>query len=494
MTQAPPEVRTYGGWRRSRGMGLFGLGPAATVVTLGGVLAVLVAASFGLRAALITAAPATIIVGAAVAHIDGVPLSHIVVARVRWLHATMRGHTRWRGGIIVEHPRAWQLPGVLAPTALVTAEDGTGGSYGLVWDRRGGTLTATLRCAALSTWLANPNDADAWVANWGAWLASLGHQPAIRWVTVTVDTAPDPGSTLHDHVRSRLASHAPAPARDLMEELVRHSPAAAADVDTRVSITFDPATSPSKPKDLPAAAAEFSRILHGLTSALGACGVSVVGRATAAELAGMVRTAFDPAARGDVARVLNSADPHNLLTWADAGPVAADESFDHYRHDSGISVSWAMHEAPRQAVNSNVLARLLSPGLHPKRVTLQYRPYSAGAAARLLESEVNAAAFRAEVARRQGRDATARDLADQHRARQAATEEAMGAGVCLISMYATVTVEHDDDLPTAIADVEARAETAKIRLRRMYFSQAAGFAVTLPAGICLPVLSRRWPR
>ena len=44
--------------------------------------------------------------------------------------------------------------------------------------------------------------------------------------------------------------------------------------------------------------------MHGLESALGTCGVTVLGRASAAELAGIVRTAFDPAARGEVNRIL----------------------------------------------------------------------------------------------------------------------------------------------------------------------------------------------
>ena len=51
------------------------------------------------------------------------------------------------------------------------------------------------------------------------------------------------------------------------------------------------------------------------------------------------------------------------------------------------------------------------------------------------------------------------------------------------SLYVTVTVPDYDDLPTACADVESRAARSKIRLRRLYASQAAGFAVTLPAGI-----------
>ena len=45
-------------------------------------------------------------------------------------------------------------------------------------------------------------------------------------------------------------------------------------------------------------------MLHGLEIALGTCGVTVLGRASAAEIAGAVRTASDPASRGEVRRVL----------------------------------------------------------------------------------------------------------------------------------------------------------------------------------------------
>ena len=165
-------------------------------------------------------------------------------------------------------------------------------------------MTPTLRVIPASTWLADREDADTWVANWGGWLASLGFLPAVRWVTVTVDTAPEPGSTLADSVAAALDPASPLAARQIMGQLVQAAPAAAADVDTRVSITFDPKASPAAPADLMAAAAEVGRAMHGLESALGTCGVTVLGRASAAEIAGVVRTAFDPAARGEVNRIL----------------------------------------------------------------------------------------------------------------------------------------------------------------------------------------------
>jgi len=158
-----------------------------------------------------------------------------------------------------------------------------------------------------------------------------------------------------------------------------------------------------------------------------------------------------------------------------------------------VSVSWAWHEAPRQNVTADVLARLAAPGPYPKRVSLQYRPLPAAAATRVLEAEVNAAAFREHYRRRTGRDETARDAYDQARARQAAAEEAMGAGVGLIALYVTVTVIDPERLPQAVAATEAAAASSKIRLRRMTYSQAAGFAATLPCGICPAELARRMP-
>ena len=165
--------------------------------------------------------------------------------------------------------------------------------------------------------------------------------------------------------------------------------------------------------------------------------------------------------------------------------------WDRYRHGSGVSVSWAWREAPRSNVHADVLARLTAPGAFPKRVTLQYRPLPASTATRVLENEVRAAEFRAEYAHRTHRDTTARDTFDHARAKQAAMEEAQGAGVTLVSLYVTVTATGDDELPRAVADTEAAADSSKIQLQRLYGSQAAAFTVSLPCGICLPALARR---
>src|SRR6266511_29156 len=455
------QVRTYGGWRRSRGMGLMGLGPAQTLLVLAAITTMIIATTVDLTALVIVAGPCLGTLALVLLRWDGVPLLHGLQQRGRWLVGTTRGHTSYRSGVMVASEHAWQLPGVLAATTLLDIDDPSG-PFGVVYNQRLGTITATLRCAATSTWLADPDQTTTWVSNWGGWLASLGYLPIVKWVAVTVESAPDPGSRLADYVSRRIVPHSPASARRVLLQLV-----------------------------------DISRTLPGLQDSLGGCGLTVLGRATAAQLTAIVRTAFDPTARGDVTRLLTGRAGMDLSRWLDwdsAGPVMAEEHVDSYRHDSGTSVSWAWHEAPRQHVHADVLSRLLAPGPYPKRVSLIYRPLPAGEAARVVEREVNAAAFRAAYHRAQKRDESARDHADRERALHAAREEATGAGVGLMSLFVTVTVADPDDLGRAVADIESRADVAKIRLRRLRASQGAGFAATLPCGICPPQLARHWPR
>ena len=159
---ADPEfrIRTYGGWRRARGLGLFGLSSVGTVVVLACAVIPLIFGAISLRAGLIAAVPAAIIGGATLARVDGVTLGQVVQRRFRWWWGTLRGYGTFRSGAVVEHRDAWALPGSLAATHLLSATDARGERFGLVWDRRTGFITTTLRCAAASTWLVDGQDAD----------------------------------------------------------------------------------------------------------------------------------------------------------------------------------------------------------------------------------------------------------------------------------------------------------------------------------------------
>src|SRR5260370_12025151 len=111
---------------------------------------------------------------------NGEPIAVRAVRRVRWWHATSRKYNRYRAAVIREHSAGFQLPGVLAPTALVDAEDGYGGRYGVVWDRRTRLLTPTLPVVPTPTRPADPARTHTRVAHRGRRLSPLRYIPLLR--------------------------------------------------------------------------------------------------------------------------------------------------------------------------------------------------------------------------------------------------------------------------------------------------------------------------
>ncbi|MDA8368676.1 MAG: hypothetical protein M0026_02260 [Nocardiopsaceae bacterium] len=485
-------VRTYGGWRRRRSIGLFGLGFNATLGLLGCLVLLMLSGLYAPGLAIYLLPIMVVVFLFAAVPVQGESLLSFLLTRFRWWWSSMLGHTRYRAGVMVEHPRAFQLPGVLAPVTLLSCEDGKGGRFGIGWNRRLGHMTATILVSSNSVWLAEPADVDSWVANWHQWLASLGYMPWVQWVSVTVESRPDPGVALRDGVNAQIDPHSPQQARKIMHDLVELAPAVSAQIETRVSITFDPRKFPVAPKGRMEAAAEISNYLNRLENSLAGTGVSVLGRATPEQLVAMVRTAYDPAALNDFNTMLhNRSQDIEIGDWTDATPVEAEALHDQYNHDSGTSVAWIWQEAPRTHVISTVLAELLAPTRWTKRTTLLFRPWPAAAAARALETQNSAAQYKSEMSWRVRHRVSARDSQDLAYARQAAREETRGAGLVQMSLYTCATVDDPEKLKQAVAHTESAAETSRIRLRRAWGSQDVAFAATLPLGVCPPFLIQR---
>jgi hypothetical protein len=500
MTETTPgRARTYGGWREPRGWGL-GTLTGAQSARVGGVLLVaFFMFPLGIGVGVLALGVAVVFIAATVVPFDNLTVSARITRGVRSIFARSTGSSTFISGALTRHERKHDLPGLLAPLVPLTTDDGRGGKQVLLWHRITGHLTAILRVSPIGISLADARDTDRWVASYGSWLADLGYKPMVSSVAVTVDTAPTGGTTVADYVTGRIDPTSAPLARQILGELVAATPTAASDVTTSVSVTFDPKKASPAPADLLAATAEVTRWLPGIESKLGSCGTSVLGRASTGWLIRRLRTAFDPAARGEASRGEaartttgqgRDGEATDVLRWEDGGPVVAEDDWDHYRHDTGFSVSWALDEAPRQEVTSRVLVPLMSPGVFPRRVTLLYRPFSAGDAAKLVEREIGGQSLRREWSKKTKRDETQRDRDDANRARQAAQEEAQGAGLGLFTVWVTTTVTDKAMLPAAIADVEERAGQSKLRLRQCRGAQAAGFAASLGVGIDPSVIAR----
>jgi hypothetical protein len=495
MSTTTVDTVTYGHWRRARGLGIGALTMAQTLTLFGCILVPLLwVYLFGALSAVPALAVATVTAGLLVVRVRGTTAADVITRAARFGLARSRRWSDLSGGVLTDHPRRHDLPGVMAPMVPLSADDGRGGKQGMLWHRRSGYLTVVLPVSPLGIELADPREAEQWVANWGAFLADLGYRPMVRHVGVTIDTYPSGGATSRDYIAERIQSDSPPAAQEVMRELIAMTPASIADVDTRISVTFDPAAANPKPQNLLDAVAEVTRWLPGIEQMLGPCGIALTGRLSAQQLVASLRTAYDPAARADVARAHTSPQAGELIRWEEAGPIRATEEWDYWAHDSAISVAWALSEAPRQAVMSRVLLPLVAPGPYARRVTLLYEPFPAEEAASRLEAEVTNTAVRRLWRAKTKRDETQRDRDDEARAMQATREESSGAGVGRFTVYASTSVPRLDQLPAAIADVEQRAGQAKIRLRRLRGAHAAGFAAALGMGINPSVLATKTRR
>ena len=480
--------RTYGNWNRPRSAGLGALGSLGTGILLVGLLAVLIAlVSGGLVAALV----ALFIVGVSILLLvvkdkHGKSALQRISNIMGWQRAKMTKQNLYRSGPLGR--TAWgtfQLPGILASSQLSEFRDSYGRPFALLYYPSTRHYTIVFNADPDGAALVDDEQVDLWVARWGQWLASLGHEPGLVAASVTVESAPDTGIRLRREVLNNMQEGAPAIARAMLTEVVVSYPEGSALVSAQIALTFKGTDRNGKRRAEEDIARELASRLPSMTQRLDATGAGSARPLTAQELCELVRIAYDPASAVviDEARTQGGAPD---LAWTDVGPAAAQAQWDRYRHDSAWSMTWAMTQAPRGEVFSSVLSQLVAP--HPdidrKRVTLLYRPLDAATSARIVEADKRHAMFRATASQRP----TARVLAEVDSADRAAEEEARGAGLVNFGLLVSATVMAGERIPDMAASVDNLGATARVLLRPAYGSQDSAFAAALPLGIVLPKL------
>lgn len=318
-----PASPGYSGWRPALGFGFGRLSGRRGLILGVVIVGIGITLQISWQAAVLEA-----LIAIPVLAVTVVPFGaelRTVSDRVGWWMRGKRAHARntdaVSAGPLREIPRGEALPGVLAPLMPLDVEDGRGGTQCLLWNRRTGVLSVVLLVSPVGLTLADTDDANSWVATFGAWLADLGYKPIIHSVSFTVESSPTGGVNQRAYTMSRLDPASPAIAQQVMRELVDSQPRSTAEVVTTVTINFDPARANPRPKDLLSGAAEVVRWLPGIEASLSAAGATVIGRASTPWLIRRVRSAFDPAVRV----AMSDADDTELMEWADAGPIRAEQ-------------------------------------------------------------------------------------------------------------------------------------------------------------------------
>ena len=478
-----PAPRTYGNWRRPASAGIAGLGAVGTGLMLGGLVLIVIATMVGgfVGAVLTAGSVGGCLLLLVTKDKHGRSVVQRISNRLGWEWAKMARHNDYRSGPLSR--TGWgkfQLPGLAAASQLSEFQDSYGRYFALLYYPSTRHYTVVINAEPDGASLVDEDQVDVWVAHWGQWLASLGHEPGIVAASVTVESAPDTGSRLRREINGNLRVEAPAIAQAMLSEVLQTYPEGSALLSARVALTFKGTDRNGRRRREDDMARELASRLPGLTQSLHSTGAGAARPVTAQELCETVRIAYDPAS----AVLIDEARSAGLapeLQWTDAGPAGAQAFWDKYRHDSAWSVTWQMTQAPRGEVFSSVLSQLVGP--HPdidrKRVTLLYRPLDAATAARIVEADKRNASFRATTSARP----SARSLADSRAADRTAQEEARGAGLVNFGMVVTGTVMTAEQLPDMIAAIDNLGATARVLLRPAFGSQDSAFVAGLPLGV-----------
>ncbi|WP_460649581.1 SCO6880 family protein [Kribbella endophytica] len=477
--------RTYGNWRAPASAGIAGMGTLGTAIMMFGLVVTMIATLVsGVAGALVS----LMIVGTALLLLmtkdkHGHSALQRLSTRIGWQRAKMARHNVYRSGPLGR--TAWgkfQLPGLAAASQLSEYQDSYGRPFALLFYPSTRHFTVVINAEPDGASLVDEDQIDVWVAHWGQWLASLGHEPGIVAASVTVETAPDTGIRLRREVSQNMQDGTPAIARAMLAEVIQTYPEGSALVSARVALTFKGTDRNGKRRKEDDMGRELASRLPALTQSLNSTGAGAARPVNAQELCETIRIAYDPAA----AVLIDEARGQGIapeLQWTDVGPAGAQAFWDKYRHDSAWSMTWQMTQAPRGEVFSSVLAQLV--GAHPdidrKRVTLLYRPLDAATAARMVEADKRNASFRATASARP----SARSMAEARAADRTAQEEARGAGLVNFGMVVTGTVMTAEQLPDMIAAIDNLGATARVLLRPAYGSQDSAFVAGLPLGVVM---------
>ncbi len=471
----------YTGYRRAIGWGVGKLGPRQSMIVLGAITIVAFSPMLGslaLTGGLAVIAVLFILFAVVPVSGSGRTVVSNSAFHLRWASAC-NSHA-YADDVLEEFPRGENLPGPMAPLCPIEVEDGRGGTQALIWNRQTGIISAPLMVAPVGLTLADDADALQWVTNFGGMLAELGHQPLVDSISFVTETSPAGGMNQRKYTLDRLETNdnAPQVCIEVLEYLVNQSRARTAAVTCLVTINFDLTKATPKPDTLQRGAAEVVNMLPRFESSLAACGMTVMGRMTRAGLIRYLRAAFDPGIRTTAID-----DTDELWQWQDAGPLRTEPSPDVWGHDSGFSVSWVFKAPPSGVVRYRALLPLVAPGRYHRRLCMIYRPYSAAEASKKVEAEVNAGIFRRIWAQKTKKDESQREHDDRAKARRAAQEESLGAGLGRFTFYLTTTVREEKNLAAACSDAEERMGQTKTRWRRARKAMEATFMASLGLGV-----------
>jgi hypothetical protein len=508
--------RQYRGWQGEKVAFIFGLSGQRAAFIAAAVLAAIWPIAVSQPAEGVVLWPlAALLAAAAFVRIGGRTADEWAAAAISWSLVALRGQHKFVSAAFAPAsktdpagPPPMDLPGILAPLKILTADGGVGGDgIAVVRNARERTCTAVARVQVPGIGLVDSARRDQRVSGWGALLSSMCREnhPVTR-VQALQRIVPESGASLRQWHAGHLDPDSPVLASDVTTGLLATSTLASSQRESYLAFTMDERRVASQIKAAgggeAGACAVLTRHLRALGPAISGAGLRIGGWLAPRDLAEVIRTAFDPHSSRELdarraawqAAIQAGQEPDGLapgVTPAAAGPAAAQADPGRYAHDGATSVTYWVHDWPRHQVYATALMPLLAESLHRRSFSLHAEPLGPRNAERSVMRERTARDVAVRMRQRTGQVIPEHERQAMARAQAQDAERAAGHGLVRFTAYVSVTVTDPATLADACAALEADAAAARVELRRMWFAQDSGFALgALPLGLGLP--RRRW--
>ena len=379
---------------------------------------------------------------------------------------------------LLRHPHP-DVPAAVRGVRIVSAQY-RDRRIGVLAENRGRRLTAVLACRVLAFSLLDAEAQERRLARWGHVLAgaAVGVVRRIQWIE---RTAPAQGDELARWLHDERDPAVPLRGTPMIEsylELIGATTRATQEHEVLVAVQIDPRRVADRGHE-PASRAlieETERIAQGLETAE----VAVLGALGAGQLARVMRTAFDPYSRAELAAV-DAAEPgRDGLAEANAWPLGAREHWEHYSSDGAVHATFWIGGWPRVDVSPMFMDALLGRSNTVRTVAVTFEPLAPERSTRDAEAAVTRDRADRELRHRFGQAETARQRQAQEAAIRREAELAAGHAEVRLAGFVTVSGRDRDDLRHACSEIHGQAARARLELHRMYGQQAEAFAFTLP--------------
>ena len=385
--------------------------------------------------------------------IAGRPIVEWLPIACWWLWRTTGGQLLYRRRIVVPRPvGTLALPGDMARLREYSDPD-TGA--GMIHDPHAATLTVVCEVTHPAFVLLDPGEQERRVATWGRVLATTCRSGRIARLQVCERTLPDGGSGLVEWWQ-RHGTDDGSWTSTVYRELIDRAGPAGERHATTISLALDLKAAARQVRTngggIKGAAAVLRQEMTTLVTALRAAELTITGWLTPAQVAVILRSAYDPATAAILERNTDIG-----RTLATAGPVAVTESWDRLRSDSAHHAVLWVSEWPRSQVYPGFLAPvLLSSGIQ-RSFSLVCTPIRSDQAARDIRKKKTELISDAAQRQKMGQIEDASQTAEYGDVLQQEADLTAGHGVLRYSGLISVSAPSPEELDTAVAAIEQAA-------------------------------------